>query len=469
MVLNTLKIIFAYSIPTIMGIILLSGLERGRDKWGGGEKIALGFVLGSGIIGFYLFYLAVLKIPFSFWTIFPLFLIFLFWGFILVKKRGFNKLIHFSSPILFSREKRGGKAIVAGLGVLLLCKLLLIVYNVIVSPTYFDDSVSNYNYKPKVFYQHRSVVFNSDDPDYLGGYRPAYPEGIPLFKTWVTICLGHWEEYAVNLYTAFIFIALGIIAYFNLVRFLSRLTGFIFTYVLLSVPLLTFHAGYAYIDIVAGLYLFSGIAYLVRWIREDDRQSLFLSALLFGVGLSVKDEMMVLFICAPLPALIAYQLLSRVRMINIIKTTSLYLGVVLIFNIPWFLIKLIYRLQMGPRPDQRVFEYHPEAFKILASNLFSTGNYTIIWPVFFCSLLFSWYWLFKTELKYVLIAIAGALFITLYLFIFTPFFEFLQIGTTINRALLIILPVVIFYLALFYGKVTGGAPTSDKTRRPSCT
>jgi len=453
MVFDAFKIIIAYLLPTIIGIVLLSWLEKGRQRWGGGEKIALGFVLGSGILGFYMFYLAVLKIPFSFWTISPLFLVFFFGGLIIVKKQGFNKLIHFSRPVIFDRKNMGGKVLVAGLAVLLFGKMLLIGFNVIFAPTYFDDSVANYNYKAKVFYYNRSVNFAEEHPDYLGGYRPAYPQGISLIKTWVTICLGHWEEYAVNLYTLFVFIALGVISYFNLVRIISRLLSFIFTYILLSIPLLTFHGGYAHIDIVVGLYFFSGIVYLIRWIREGDRHSLFLSAFLFGIGLSIKDEMLALFVCAPLLTLVTYQIFSRVKIKNILKTTFQYIGVALILNVPWFITKFVYQLQMGPRPDQRAFEFHPEAFKILASYLFNTGNYNILWPVFFCSIILSCFLPRKTELKYILISISGALFITLYLFIFTPFFEFLKIGTTINRALLIILPVIIFYLATFYGKI----------------
>ena len=453
MLFDGFKIIIAYLLPTIIGIVLLSWLERGRERWGGGEKIALGFVLGTGILGFYMFYLSVLKISFSFWAIFPLFLVFIFGGLLVIKKHGFKKLLHFSRPVIFASNKLGGKFLVAGLTTLLFCKILLLGFNVIFAPTYFDDSVANYNYKSKVFYYNRSVNYVKEHPDYLGGYRPAYPQGVPLVKTWISICLGRWEEYAVNLYTLFIFIALGVISYFNLARIISRLLSFIFTYILLSIPLLTFHGGYAHIDIVVGLYFFSGIVYLTRWIRESDRQSLFLSALLFGIGLSIKDEMLALFVCGPLLTLITYQVFSRVKIYKILKTTSQYIGVVLIFNIPWFITKIVYQLQMGPRPDQRVFEFHPEAFNILSSYLFNTGNYNILWPVFFSSVILSCFLPKKTELKYILISIFGALFITLYLFIFTPFFEFLKIGTTINRALLIILPVIIFYLATFYGKL----------------
>lgn len=461
MIFDWFKIIIAYLLPTIIGIVLLSWLERGQERWGGGEKIALGFVLGSGILGFYMFYLTVLKIPFSLWTISPLFLAFLFWGLMVTKRHGFKKLLYFSRPVIFVSQKVGGKFLVAGLTGLLFCKILLIGFNIIIAPTYFDDSVANYNFKPKVFYYNNSVNYVKEHPDYLGGYRPAYPQGVPLVKTWITICLGHWEEYAVNLYTLFIFLAMGVISYFNLTRIISRILSLIFTYILLSIPLLTFHGGYAYIDIAVGLYFFSGIVYLIRWIREGDRQSFFLSALLFGVGLSIKDEMLALFVCGALPALIIHQVFSRVKIKYIIKTTAQFIGVALVFNLPWFITKIVYQLQMGPRPDQRVFEFHPEAFSILASYLFNTGNYNIIWPVFLSSAILSCFLPKNPGLKYVLISISGALFITLYLFIFTPFFEFLKIGTTINRALLIILPVIIFYLATFYGKIISNRRSYD--------
>jgi hypothetical protein len=131
-----------------------------------------------------------------------------------------------------------------------------------------------------------------------------------------------------------------------------------------------------------------------------------------------------------------------------------YLGIVLSFNIPWFVVKKIYHLASGPPKDYCVFEFHPEAFGILGSYIFSSGNFNILWTVFFVALIFSYSLIVKTELKYILVSIIGASIVILALFVFTPFFEFLRIGTTINRALLSLLPIIVLYIAVYYGKIT---------------
>lgn len=453
MLFNVLKIVVAYSVPTIIGVVFLSWMEKGERKFLGGEKLALGFLLGSGFVSFYMFYLGVLGIRFNFWTASVIIWPFFIWGILIWRKHGSKRLICFLRPVIFLERNRRQKFLIILLSALLLWKIFFIIFNILSGPTYFDDSVANYNYKAKIFYYSQSLVLNEEHPDFFGGYMPWKATGVSLFKTWMAIFLGKWSECGVNLNTLFFFLALGAISYYNLKRFLPRLISLIFTYILLSVPLLTFHAGFAYVDMIMGCYFFSGIVYLVRWMRENDLTSFFLSSLLFSAGLSTKDEMLALFIGGVLPGLILYQLVSRMKLKKIILITISYLAPIIILNLPRFEIKRAYNLAFGVPAEYRTFEFHPEALKILASYLFDSGNFNITWTVFFCALIFSGLLIIRTELKYILISLIGAFAVTLALFVFTSVFAWLQSGMTINRALLTFLPVAILYLAVFYGKV----------------
>jgi len=457
----TIVIIFLF--PLALGFVVVAFLERKGQAVNLGEKVALSFALGTGLLSFYIFYLGLLGVRFAFGSILPLFIVTILFGLLLIRKRGWRCFFSQVPRRPFGPLKNSEKIIGLFICLLLLCKILFIGFMVLSKPTYFDDSVSNHNFKAKVFFYNRGLVFDPEHPDFLGGHKAYYPYGVPLIKVWISICRGRWEEAAANLYTFFAFLSLGLIAYHNLVRILKPFTSLIFTYLLLSIPLLTFHAASAYVDLIVGWYFFSGIVYLIRWMREGERAAYYLSALLFSIGFMVKNEMLALFSAGVLPVLVIYQRANRMKIRKVVQATAGYLGLVMILNIPWFLLKRIYHLTVG-LPHHRKFEFHPEAFQILASYFLGTGNYNILWIVFFCSLFFSAFLIAKTELKYSLIPIAGALAVILSLFIFTPFFEFLKIGTTINRAMLSVLPVVVFYLANLYGELVGEKSTISRKR-----
>lgn len=452
--MEILMVIFAYAAPLFVGFVGITLLDKKRGGLALTEKLALSYALGTGFLSFYMFYLGLLRIRFTRGSVAILFGLAVLTFFLIIKKRGFKNVLVPVPRRQFGRLSSGAKILVLGLSALLLWKVIFIGFMILSKPTYFDDSVSNYNYKAKNFYYNRALVLNPDHPDFLGGHEPRYPDMNPLFKTWVSLCLGEWKEYAVNLNTLFYFLALGLIMYHNLARIISPSISLIFTYLLLSIPLLTFHAGFAHMDLIVSFYSFGGLVYLFRWIREKDRFAFLISALLFGVGISAKDEVIGLFIGGALPVLILYQLIQHIKLWKILRTTGIYLGIVLFLNIPWFVVKKVYNLASGPPENYRKFEFHPEAFSILGSYMFSSGNFNILWTVFFCTLIFSYSTICRTELKYILVSLSGSSMIILGLFIFTPFFEFLRIGTTINRALLSLLPIIILYIAVYYGKIS---------------
>ena len=237
-------------------------------------------------------------------------------------------------------------------------------------------------------------------------------------------------------------------------RSLPPFASRVFVYLLVGIPIFTFHAASEHLEIVTAWYYFAGTAYLLRWIREGDRTSFLLSGLLWGVGLSAKDEVMALFVGGALPVLAAYGIAQRWKPGRFAAAAGSYLAAALALNLPWFVVKNVYGLAMGLPDRYRHFEFHPEAFGLLAQNLFGSGNYNILPAIFFGGLILFASRVFRSPLKYHALSLAGALAVTLSLFIFTPFFEYLLIGTTISRALLTIAPVVVLFLADLYAEAT---------------
>lgn len=444
----------AYLLPLLTGLVVLALLERGKKIFRIGEKLACGFVLGAGLIGFYLFYLGVVRIPFTFFTV-----TLIAWpGVIgagwLIRKRGFGAILDLSR-VRASTPWRRSRKFLAGLLLFLLAgKLFFALFHAIFIPTYFDDSAANYNYKPKVFYHTRSIVPDPDNPWFLGSYRPAYPQGIPLFKVWVMTWTGGWSEPAVNILSPLIWLGIGLVGWRAFRDLLASFPALVFTYILLSLPLPVFHSAFAYIDIHCAFILLVGTALIRRWMREGERVLLLTAGLVLAVGLSVKDEMLALTAVGVFPPLVLHRLLNRVRLRDWLTDFSIFAGGLLILNLPWLVMKRVWALQVGPRGDQLVFEFHPEAFGHLAGYLFQTGNYSIIWPVFILAVALSLPLALKTDLGYLGLSLAGMFLMTFWLFSCTPFFEFLKIGTTINRALLMFLPLMVYYLAILFGYLT---------------
>ena len=138
----SLKILLAYLIPSGMGLVLLAFLERKNPRLSGGEKLALSFPLGSGLISFYLFYLGILRINFNLAVATGIVWPFLIIGIVLSVRNGAGSLLRFSAPQLFSRLKNWQKVLTILLGAILLTKIIMALFIILSSPTYFDDSIS---------------------------------------------------------------------------------------------------------------------------------------------------------------------------------------------------------------------------------------------------------------------------------------------------------------------------------------
>jgi len=443
------RVVLAYLIPTVLGFILLCALEGGRARLRRAERWALSFALGSGLVGFFLFYMGITGIRFSLFTasipIWP----FLVWGVFLWMRRRRTTVPSRPAEVPDRRAVRT-RIVIGVLSCIILWKIFWIALDIATIPSYFDDSVSCWNYKAKVYFYGRGIMCDERDPDFLGGNLRHYPNGVPLFKTWVSLWAGEWKEWAVNGNTLGFFIGLGVVFYAQLRRRSGSAVAFMATYMLLSVPLLTFHAAFAYCDIVAGFYFSSGMLYLYRWIEQRDGFYGALSALLFAVGLSVKEEMGALFVAGALPVMIIALAAGKGGWRQLAGKTLGYLAIAILPSLPWILVKAHYGLATGMGANFFRFEFHPEAFALLSSYFFDSGNYNILWALFVPAVIVGLPLAARNDLKYLLIPLVSTLVILLGAFICTPLFEFLRIGTTINRTMLIVVPLMFYYVSMVY-------------------
>ena len=137
----------------------------------------------------------------------------------------------------------------------------------------------------------------------------TYPKTVPLLALWPTLAFGAWNETAANLPWIGCVLALGLGFYEQARQWgASALTALIFTWLLLSLPLLNTHVALAgYADLwMAAVFSLAVIAFL-QWARDGDRRQGLLAALLALACPLIKHEGAVWLLLFP-PMLLAARL-----------------------------------------------------------------------------------------------------------------------------------------------------------------
>ncbi len=428
-----------------MGFFLIDLLEGSKKSLLGMEKAAIGWVVGFGVQSLYMFLIGMLGIRLNFLSCSALIWLIIAIGLIrFIPRRLKRPPRKIAVDWRFSWRTVG----LTLLTLLIAWKVVLSFAAAVQKPTYFDDSVSIWNYKAKVFYNNRALVLNPDNPDFLGGLVQKYPPGIPLFKAWIAICSGQWGEGGANLITWLFFLSLIGIAYANYRVRCSAAQSLLLTYILISIPLLTFHTLFAYVDLIIVASLFASVAYLYRWIQTRKKIFLVISALIIAQGVFSKDEGLVLMVTGVLLPLGLYLILEVRRFMKMLKFFSLFLGLVAIWAFPWYAVKIAEGFPISLPPEYRRLVFHPEVLPMIKNALFLSGNFNILFLVAFISIAVNIKKIILSSLRYPAVAWAGAFSMTIYPFIFSPFFEFT--GTAFNRAALTSAPLLVFLTCLIW-------------------
>lgn len=216
-------------------------------------------------------------------------------------------------------------------------------------PLYPWDAWTTWMVRPRVWAEWHQLVPFVDSQQWLidptgSAYTIEawhYPATVPLLALWPTLALGAWNETAANLPWLGCALALGL-GFYGQARLwgASALTALIFTWMLLSMPLLDSHVALAgYADLwMATVFSLAMIAFL-QWTRSGDRRQGIIAVMLSLVCPLIKLEGAV-WLWLFLPALIAARLRGRFllallgAMVALAVIAGLAGGVV--FNVPGF-------------------------------------------------------------------------------------------------------------------------------------
>ena len=357
---------------------------------------------------------------------------------------------------------------------LILLRLTGIATEIWLRPLYPWDAWTTWAVKPRVWFADHSLTpfvapdlwLNDTSATHYTLEAWHYPNTVPLLQLWVALAIGQWNESVNNMLWLMCAIALGL-GFYGQARLcgIKPLISIIFSYLLLSIPILDVHialAGYADLWLATAFGLAS-IAFF-QWLHTGDHVHAWLALFLALMCPTLKAEGAV-WILAFIPALTA----SRIAL----KHLAWIMGLTGLALLLWLLtggfsvtlhgfgqISITTNLIQIPYLGQ--FELSPSAnWEPFIQNFFVLANWHLLWYLMPILVLIS---LRKTATDKALFCLAllilSLLAMLAVLFFLTAAQEWAEKYTSINRLFLHILPTLMFYALLLLS--SRGTQSTDR-------
>lgn len=357
-------------------------------------------------------------------------------------------------------------------------KIAAATFDLVTTPTFFNDSVTNWNARGKVYFTQKK--FSLDLPsqttdDSVGGIS-SYPPAIPFVKAWLATLAGGWNEALTNSIHMAWYFALLALVFATLRRYTSLLAAILGTYVFVSLPLPLLHGMAAYADIFMALHLFIPAVLLFHAIHAE-RGSAALSFLrIASVAIALipftKNEGLILYFPAlALFSCIAHWLLLKRNTLSkrdALLSICFLMGMAIILILPWLAFKWMYGLPFGNAKPLSgfVFAWQPGVLPSVAVSLFFHGSWLLLFPLLLLLMVKEWRAAFFSRVSFLtgffLFLFLGQL--SLYLFTSLSIEAVKQTGYGRGLIHLIPLAVVLTTLLLSRGSVFSAAENGSNTQ-----
>ena len=488
--MSILLTLFALLLFLIEGFLLVRLLEGEHPILSHTERIAYGFLLGGSVFSYSAFWLVLIGLPLTFagMLIVHILLLLVLGGFFLWRLHGVTALRSPLLPVspLAEPKSRRLSFLIAWCVVWTLVKVMTGGYDLLSTPSYFNDTYASWNMRAKVFFVEESLLLGREPTDeyFFGGRVPSYPLTVHLSKVWIAKTVGNWNESAVNSIHLFWFLALLGIFFSALKRELNAAWAIAGTAALVSLPLLLVHGVNAYSDVLMGGFVFAALYSFYRWMKEGDegakRSWLLIFAGFSAAMIFVKNEALLIFIptigilfayaCSKAPST-KHQILNKSQALNPKRVSAWNLGFIsdlgfgiwdfliwlLIVSsvvVPWTLFKWFEGLTFGNATAVSGFslEVHEGVAFAVEGDLLYTGSYLLFFPLFLLLLFMGWRFYLRKSLgalvAFFLIVLLGEFCI----YLLTPLATEAIRHTGFGRGMVHILPVGMFISMLIVQK-----------------
>ncbi len=445
-------ILFGLLIPTINGWQLLGLLQGRTPVLFAAERVALGFLLGMTIAMFVTFCIHILfGFSLSFYTFFAIqFLAIVVKGIAMyVRKIPFFEVrVNLDDATAFATPV---KILIGILAAWTIVKIAVLGTTFLfLTPTFFDDTVDNWNLRAKVFYHEQAIELllpgHGDTPAEVSSYPPT----VPMAKAWMATVAG-WSDPVVNAVHLAWFLSALTLLYYALRRYVSRAWSMLGMYVAVSMPLYLMHGTNTYADIFMGTHVFGAVILFFHAVRAPDAAMRKAFLRMGGVATALlpftKNEGLLLFFPPIILIVAAYLFMERRNMTakEISRIALWYAIPAILVLVPWIAYKYANGLTFGNAKavGDLAFGWQKGVLYAVMVNTFFEGNWNLLFPVFAALLAIRWRTAFTMLLPLTalfLIVYLGQ--IAIYLFTSVSIEAIKQTGYA--RGIIQLMPVAVF-------------------------
>ncbi len=329
-------------------------------------------------------------------------------------------------------------------------------------PLFPWDATMHWATKARVWSDARSLVPFVENWRWLelGGvgvftdHHPRYPITTPLLQTWVSLSIGRWDESLINL--PWLLCCMGLVtAFYGQARAAGStiITAMVFTYMLLSMPLLGTHVALAgYADLFLGACYCAAIMAFHNWTLSRERGQALL-ATVFALFCSLIKNEGFFWLLTFLPGLIVVFLPLR-RALQLLAAGLVMLAMTLFFIPPDLAVAGHSLSDLGLR-------YRPGALAGIASSLWVQDNWHLLGYLLVAlpALLFVMRRAAGTRLAGIAVTLLSAIVLFLLLFLFTRYSLGAVRFTAVGRISLHLAPALMFFCLLLWNELVARTPT----------
>jgi len=189
----------------------------------------------------------------------------------------------------FSLWSKGQQLALGILILIILVQLVTSVWRITNIPIYDLAASDSSNLRAEVIYTGKTAIleessfFDSKDSK----NSPLFD---PIFKVWLALAAGSFEDRYINLASVFYYLMLLLIFYFSLPLQVNRWFKLIGLYLLSSLPLLYFYTKVSYIDSFFSIFLFLTIASFFYYLAGAGNSFFYFSGIALAFSLWVEND-----------------------------------------------------------------------------------------------------------------------------------------------------------------------------------
>lgn len=319
-------------------------------------------------------------------------------------------------------------------------------------PTYADDSFGNWNRPAYNIYTDGGVKLFGEKTEILGRGRLWYPIYIPIYKAVVSNITGQFSDIYINIWQWLVFLWILMFVFtITFTRTKNIFYSLLPVWLIVSLPLVFFHAGEWYMELASAAYSLIAIWALRKFLEEKEYSYISLALLSWFILSYVKNDGFVVYLPGILIAfvilLLTTKTFSKVIQWFFKDTYNILVSVFffVFFFLPFLIIKNFYHLGFNQAAWAEsgvglTSITHWEIFNVFPNIFVQLDNYNVVFVIL---ILLTWFLIKKwkhisTSSKFLIYAPICVFVLLVLVFLFTENYLFALNQTTINRVFTIV-------------------------------